>query len=202
MYKVNNIVKKFYIYILIGILTLQGIIFSIYMKKINLDNKEINYSNIINNWAKINNLYSVYNNENVVIENNFFGRMIIEKIDIDYMVLKEYTEDNLKKSICRLNGDNIEENISFIGHNYENGIFFSNINKLKLEDEIKLIIGNKVYVYNVYKKYEVDKMDLSPLENNNFSEITLITCNNFSKKRYIVKAKIKANDKKIEEKRR
>ena len=50
--------------------------------------------------------------------------------------------------------------------------------------------------YEVYKIQEVNSSDLSPLsqDTNGEKEITLITCNNQSKKRVIVKAKEKASD--------
>ena len=70
-------------------------------------------------------------------------------------------------------------------------MFFSNIDKLGINDKIVVYINNIEYEYIVYKKYEVFEDDLSPLQDNGFSEITLITCNNLNKKRIIIKAKNK-----------
>ena len=67
-------------------------------------------------------------------------------------------------------------------------MFFSNIDKLVINDKIVLYVKNKEYVYKVYKIYEVYENDLSPLQDNEISEVTLITCNNFNKKRVIIKA--------------
>ena len=52
-------------------------------------------------------------------------------------------------------------------------------------------IGNYI-TYYVYKIYEVNENDLSCIiqENINSRELTLITCNNYSKGRIIVKAKV------------
>ena len=84
-------------------------------------------------------------------------------------------------------------NLCIAGHNYDNGIFFSNLNKLKVND--KIIIYNNSdykYTYTIYKIYEVNENDLSPIYDYEAdkNELTLITCNNLSKNRIIVKASI------------
>ena len=198
MYKYKKI-RNVYKFILIGISFLISLIIIIYIKENRYFEEEVIYSKNINQSMKLNNLYDskkkkvfidVFSKENINLESEkIFGRLLIEKINLDYMVLNEYTEENLKTLLCRLNGDNISENITIIGHNYEDGTFFSNLNKLDINDEIKLIINNKEYMFFVYKIYEVFEYDLEPLKQNGYSEITLITCNNINKKRYIIKAK-------------
>lgn len=195
LYKVNNRLKKIYIKILLGIIVLIILVLFFIVKENKIIREELKYSETINSFGKISELY--FNNDNVKYMENkmYFGRIIIEKINLDYMILNEYSEDNLKISICRLSGENLNGNISIIGHNYENGTFFSNLNKLNIEDRIVLIIDGEKIEYKIYDIYEVLESDLSPLKDNNFSEITLITCNNFNKKRYIIKGKnIDSND--------
>ena len=46
-----------------------------------------------------------------------------------------------------------------------------------------------MHYYKVYSKYEIDDNDLSILDSNYEYELTLLTCNNFNKKRLIVKSK-------------
>ena len=48
------------------------------------------------------------------------------------------------------------------------------------------------YIYKVFSIYETDENDLSPIFNyeKNSKTLTLITCNNFNKKRIVVKAKM------------
>lgn len=57
---------------------------------------------------------------------------------------------------------------------------------------LKLIIWIGNYVsYIVYDKFETTPYDTSCLvQNNSIRELTLITCNNFNKKRIVVKAKM------------
>ena len=151
---------------------------------------ELVISKLVNNIAKVDDVYRNKKKENIENLNNekYFGRIIIDKINVDYMVLNNYSEENLNISICKFFGDKDSNNISIIGHNYENGIFFSNLNILDKDDEIKLIIDDKIFLYKVYDKYEVISDDITPFEEENIKEITLITCNNINKKRLIIKA--------------
>ena len=62
---------------------------------------------------------------------------------------------------------------------------------LTKNDEIFIYDNNgKKYVYYVFKTYEVNESDLSPVFDYNYNskELTLITCNNFNNNRIIVKA--------------
>lgn len=82
-------------------------------------------------------------------------------------------------------------NLCIAGHNYDNNLFFSNINKLKTNDIITITdTFNVLHSYLVFDIYEVEETDLSPINNTTYNqELTLITCNNLNKKRIIVKAK-------------
>lgn len=83
-------------------------------------------------------------------------------------------------------------NICIAGHNYNNSLFFSNINLLENNDKIFLYDTNDLkYEYFVYDKYEVSPSDLSPVLNCdiNNKELTLVTCNNLNNNRIIVKSK-------------
>lgn len=191
--------KFYYLLILNGIIILILGIYVFYRRENKIIKEEIDYSDNINQSVKLNDLYNEkvkkinidfeMKDEEEINEDNILGRIIIEKINLDYFIFNEYTNKNLKVLPCRLSGDSVNENISIIGHNYENGTFFSNIHKLDINDEVKLIIKKKEYRYLVYKKYEVFENDLEPLKLNGYSEITLITCNNLNKKRYIIKCK-------------
>ena len=82
-------------------------------------------------------------------------------------------------------------NIAIAGHNLENHTFFSDLNKLEIDDIIYLYSNSgEKFEYSVYNTYETDSEDLSPLSINfiNKKELTLVTCNNTNKKRFIVKA--------------
>lgn len=126
-------------------------------------------------------------------ENSIFGIIEIPKINIYYPVFSFLSEENLKVSPCKLYGTNLNENtnICIAGHNYNNDMFFSNIDKLQNGDEIYIYNNNGFkYIYKVFGKYEVKENDLSPIYNYNKNEktLTLITCNNLNNNRIIIKA--------------
>ena len=150
---------------------------------------------IISNY-NISTLYSNNKKNNETqssAENSIFGIIEIPKINIYYPVFSFLSEENLKVSPCKLYGTNLNENtnICIAGHNYNNDMFFSNIDKLQNGDEIYIYNNNGFkYIYKVLEKYEVKEDDLSPIYNYNKNEkiLTLITCNNLNNNRIIIKA--------------
>ena len=151
---------------------------------------------LISNY-NISTLYSSNKKNNEIqssAENSIFGIIEIPKINIYYPVFSFLSEENLKVSPCKLYGTNLNENtnICIAGHNYNNDMFFSNIDKLQNGDEIYIYNNNGFkYIYIVFGKYEVKENDLSPIYNYNKNEktLTLITCNNLNNNRIIIKAK-------------
>ena len=151
---------------------------------------------IISNY-NISTLYSSNKKNNETqssAENSIFGIIEIPKINIYYPVFSFLSEENLKVSPCKLYGTNLNENtnICIAGHNYNNDMFFSNIDKLQNGDEIYIYNNNGFKcIYKVFGKYEVKENDLSPIYNYNKNEktLTLITCNNLNNNRIIIKAK-------------
>ncbi len=128
-------------------------------------------------------------------ENYIIGQIEIPSVNISYPFFSYTNSEYLAISPCRVSGDMPPKfsNLCIAGHNYDNGIFFSNLNKLKVND--KIIIYNNSdykYTYTIYKIYEVNENDLSPIYDYEAdkNELTLITCNNLSKNRIIVKASI------------
>ena len=168
------------------------VVFCIYYI-ISLNSKE-NLSNSILSSYSIYRLYSNLDNSKYLNDNNIFGIIKIPKINIEYSVFSNLTEEQLKVSPCKFFGENLENfgNICIAGHNYDNSLFFSNIKLLKQNDEIYIYdnFDNK-YIYKVFANYEVEQNDLSPIFNydKNTKELTLITCNNLNGKRIVIKAK-------------
>ena len=128
-------------------------------------------------------------------ENYIIGQIEIPSVNISYPFFSYTNSEYLAISPCRVSGDMPPKfsNLCIAGHNYDNGIFFSNLNKLKVND--KIIIYNNSdykYTYTIYKIYEVNENDLSPIYDYEAdkNELTLITCNNLNKNRIIVKASI------------
>lgn len=124
------------------------------------------------------------------------GLIEIPKIHLTYPILGSLSDELLKISPCKFYGPNPNEigNLCIAGHNYDNYQFFSKLNQLKENDTISIYDLKKEKIdYFIYQSYEISSDDLSCTnqETNGFREITLVTCNNFSGKRLIVKAKEK-----------
>ena len=121
------------------------------------------------------------------------GTIQISKIDLEYPILIETTEDSLTKSITRFGDGKVNEvgNLCLAGHDYINNSMFGGINKLENGDEIVImdLYGNKV-TYTVFDKYNTDPNDTSVLDSIDSSkrEVTLITCTNGNKDRLIIRA--------------
>ena len=162
--------------------------------KINMKKNEDYTENIINVDNNINKEIKKTNLE--IIDEQYKGydviaKLKIPKINLDKFVLKNYSLQALKVSITKFWGENPNEigNFCIAGHNYKE---FKNTNKLKINDEIYLTDNyNGTIKYNIYSIYEVypNETECLSQETNGKKEITLITCNQNSKKRIIIKAK-------------
>lgn len=121
------------------------------------------------------------------------GLIQISKINLEYPILIETTQDSLTKSITRFgNGEvNGAGNLCLAGHDYINNSMFGGINKLENGDEILItdLYGNTV-TYTVFDKYTTNPDDTSVLESIDSTkrEVTLITCSNGNKDRLIIRA--------------
>lgn len=135
----------------------------------------------------------------------------IPKINVNYSVLgikdkprsmteTQALEELLKMSPCRFWGAdqdggvfdaNKVGNFCIVGHNYRNTKFFSKVPTLGNGDIIEVTdTKGKTIKYMVYSKYVVSPEDKSctSQHTNGKKEITLITCTNDSKERWIIKA--------------
>ena len=176
-------------------MSLLGIIVTlIYLKS--SQNTNLNYENYSKSLSQTSILSSVYKTTKTTTESNIFGTIEIPSLNINYAIFNEFNEELLKMSPCKFYGVEINEtgNIAIAGHNFDNHTFFSDLNKLQINDEIYLYSNtNEKYIYSVYNTFETYSNDLSVL-NSKFiasKELTLVTCNNSNKKRFIVKAILK-----------
>lgn len=191
LYKAKNkkLINIFKTQILFSIL---GIIL-VFIFTTNDSAKSENYSKEILVNQKLVNIYQTQKLEEETNSSNILGTIEIPKINIVYPVFNEFSEELLALSPCKFNGPNLNEfgNIAIAGHNLDNHTFFSDLNKIE-NDDVIIIYSNsgKKYEYVVYRTYETESEDLTPLSENFIEkkELTLITCNNTNKKRFIVKA--------------
>lgn len=148
--------------------------------------------------------------ENVVVENttgnttgdtttsaptykgfNMVGKIEIPKTNVEYPVLEEVTPNSIEASVAVLYGPGINQigNTVIIGHNFRNGTFFSNNNRLSIGDEIYLtdLEGTRIK-YTIYKKYitGTDDFDYAVRDTNGKREVTLSTCTDDGSERIII----------------
>lgn len=183
----------FLISIIICLIILIYFIFS-FFQKIN----EQKQTNILKEKYNINSLYSVNNDYTALkLSNNIsiIGLIEIPKIDISYPILSNSDENLLKISVCRFSGPlpNRIGNMCIAGHNYNNTLMFSKLNKLEIGDSIYITdLNNSKLEYVIYNKFRVKQNNLNCTKNSSDVEVTLITCNvNNNSERIVVKAKVK-----------
>lgn len=120
------------------------------------------------------------------------GTLEIPTLHLSLPVLSELNDDLLKISVCRFYGPMPNEigNLCIAGHNYNNGSFFSNLPNLVIGNTISLTdYSHHTTTYKVYEKYEISakNTDCTNQNTNQKKEITLVTCNNFTGNRVIIK---------------
>ncbi len=127
---------------------------------------------------------------------NVIGTIEIPKIDIKYPVLQDPpTVKKLETSVAALYPQNAElntiGNTVIVGHNYRNGLFFSNNKKLSTGDKVYItdLNGNKV-TYTIYNIFNAEENDTSfyNRDTDGKREITLSTCTDDSSARIIIEA--------------
>lgn len=189
----------------LSILAILSLIFYLFYHSFLLKKQE-EFSNLIKNNYSLSKLYSNIsknsdtnnNNSSLLSSDSILGIIKIPKLDLSYTFFSGLTDELLKISPCRFYGDlpndnnsDLNRNLCIAGHNYNNKQFFSQIDKLEINDKIIIIDNfNNEYNFSVIKSYEVKSDDLSPIYTNisNDYELTLVTCNNMNNNRIIIKA--------------
>jgi len=154
--------------------------------------------NILNSY-NINRLYSSNDSYTTILLNDnlssaVIGNIEIPKININYPILSNTTDELLKIAPCRFCGPypNQSGNLCIAGHNYDDDRFFGKLYELNIGDQIKINdSSNNIISYYIYDKYEINETDTTCTSQETFGkrEITLVTCNNLNGNRLIIKAK-------------
>lgn len=119
------------------------------------------------------------------------GRIEIPKTSVDYPILDQVTKKSLEIAVGIAYGPGPNEvgNTVIYGHNYRNGLFFSNNKKLSNGDSIFITdqYGNRIE-YVIYNIYQTTPNDASFFrrETNGKREISLQTCTDNSAARIII----------------
>ena len=122
------------------------------------------------------------------------GTIEIPVIKLKYPVLEKVTKKSIETAVAFLYGTGLNEpgNTVIIGHNYRNGLFFSNNKKLNIGDKIFITdLSGRKLTYTIYNKFETTPEDTSfyQRDTGGKAEVTLSTCTDDSKARLIILAK-------------
>lgn len=168
--KSKKLIKKLYItqFVMLLIIVFSLFVHLLYQKEIQINENKLSKSTY--KEYSILKLYSNNNNNNnfSISKNNIFilGTIRIPKINIEYPIFSNYSDELLKISICKFYGPPINSigNFCMLGHNYNTDKFFSKIHLLRLNDIITLTSSNGTFInYSIYSIYEVSPEDLSYL---------------------------------------
>ncbi len=137
-----------------------------------------------------NTVYTAPNGEKYTI----IGKLGIPSLGINYSILSSTSTELLKISVNKYWGPNPNEvgNMCIVGHNYRNAKFFSKLPTIKNGATVNVTdLSGRTLKYTVYDTYTVEPGDTSCTSQltNGQTEITLITCCNNNKQRFIVKAR-------------
>ena len=122
------------------------------------------------------------------------GTMEIPATNLKYPILEKVTRKSIETAVAFLYGTGINQpgNSVIIGHNYRNGLFFSNNKKLNNGDKIYITDNTgKKLTYTIYNKFETTPEDTSFYQRDTGGklEVTLSTCTDDSSARLIIFAK-------------
>lgn len=130
--------------------------------------------------------------EKVYMENyEVMGTIEIPKTGIEYPVLERVTVRSIEMAVAIAYGPGLNEvgNTVIYGHNYRNGLFFSDNKKLSNGDKIYITdrYGEKV-TYEIYNVYQTTQSDASYFtrDTEGRREISLQTCTDDGSGRIII----------------
>lgn len=152
--------------------------------------KNENNNEVVKNETITNEVETTKMLENTYKGYNVLGKIKIEELGVEQYVLDSTTDDALEKGVIKLYGTTLNNygNFCIAGHNKE-GVF-AKLGEMEVGDNFTIIEKDlKETKYKVTEIYSVEPDDLKCLlQDEEKIEITLITCNNASTTRLIVKA--------------
>lgn len=150
-------------------------------------NKNKPVENTVENTTTVATLDNTYEGYKVL------GKIKIAKLDVDQYILDSKEEDAMKKGIIKLYGGSLNSkgNVCLAGHNFDN--LFGKLNELDIGDVITIVEKDLSETnYRVKDILSVEPDDLTALvPKEDKVELTLVTCENASTKRLVIKAEEK-----------
>ena len=127
---------------------------------------------------------------------NVLGQIVIDELDVKQYILDSTEDKALENGVIKLYGGTLNNygNFCIAGHDYDN--IFKRLAELSVGDTFTIIDRDlEETEYEIKQIYSVEPNDLTCLmQDENKVEITLITCENGSTTRLIVKAEEKNQD--------
>ena len=124
------------------------------------------------------------------------GSIEIPKTNVKYPILEKVTKRSLETAVAVVWPENATlnkpGNVVIVGHNYRNGVFFSDNKKLSKGDKIYITDLEKNRVaYTIYNIFEASDTDTKfyNRDTDGKREITLSTCTDDSSARLIIEAR-------------
>lgn len=124
------------------------------------------------------------------------GKINIPKTKCEYPILSKVTKHSIEVAVAVLYGPGLNEpgNTVIVGHNYRNGMFFSNNKKLTKGDMVYITSATETVGYEIYHIYQTtpDDAEYMRRDTGGAREISLSTCTDDSSARLIIWAREKA----------
>ena len=107
-----------------------------------------------------------------------YATLEIPKIKLQETIYQKDSEYNdLKYGLYILPESNIKENLIIASHSGSAKIsYFKNLDQLKIEDEIRIVKNNDIYLFKIIDIYEEKKDGSVNIKKYNSATLTLITC--------------------------
>lgn len=132
------------------------------------------------------------NQEEAVIAtegNEFCGKILIEKLEIELPVYDKWDYTRLKTAPCRYSGGIDSDDIIIAAHNYKS--HFGLLGELQIGDEIKFTdVDGTWHCYEVCELVRLDGTAVSDIQSGRW-DFTLFTCTKSGKQRITVRCERK-----------
>lgn len=170
--------------------------FSSTIRKQQKDNNTVedNVANPVEGMTTEKNNQTASNEKQFMEGYEIMGSISIPKTKINYPILEKVTKKSLETSVAILYGVGLNQpgNTTIVGHNYRNGLFFSDNKKLSNGDIINITDqAGETVTYSIYNMYETSPSDADYMtrDTEGVREISLSTCTDDSSARLIILAK-------------
>lgn len=159
----------------------------------------ITYSKYIDKKALASFENKIENNE-IITEINSgdeIGIIEIESVNLKNVIVESTDNEYLKHHVCHFEESAMPGeygNFALAGHSstyYYNQVF-NEVHKVEVGDKIKITTVDNEFVYTITETNVVESDEIDVLDQDmSKKEITLVTCTNAGKQRFIVKGEIK-----------